>query len=101
METDRSWICSDASLVGSAFLCVDRFCWLITLVALLPQSETNNKLAPRIIHNRPGPVGLRECLVQVRYVAAARRPGKRRLWVSRELRPLGSSAYRLSFCLWQ
>jgi hypothetical protein len=45
--------------------------------------------------------GLRECLGQARYVAAARRPGKRRLWVSRELRPLGSSAYRLSFGLRQ
>jgi hypothetical protein len=30
---------------------------------------------------------LRECLVQVRYVAATRRPGKGGLWVSRELRP--------------
>ena len=35
---------------------------------------------------------------QVRYVAAADRPGKRRLWVSRELNPSGSSAQRLSFC---
>jgi hypothetical protein len=42
----------------------------------------NNKPAPRLIHNRPGPVRCSECLVQVRYVAAAGRPGKRRLWIS-------------------
>jgi hypothetical protein len=53
---------------------------------------------PRLIHNRPGPVGCSECLVQVRYVAAAHRPGKRRLWVSRELNPSCSRAQRLSFC---
>jgi len=35
---------------------------------------------------------------QVRYVAAAHRPGKRRLWVSRELNPSCSRAQRLSFC---
>ena len=33
------------------------------------------ELAPRLIHNRPG-WWLRECLGQVRYVAAARRPEK-------------------------
>src|SRR5262249_47625517 len=44
---------------------------------------------------------LRECLGQVRYVAAADRPGKRRLWVSRELKPTDSKAQRLSFGLGQ
>ena len=33
---------------------------------------------------------------QVRYVAAAHRPGRGRLWVSRELQPSGTSAQRLS-----
>ena len=42
---------------------------------------------------------LRECLGQVRYAAAADRPGKRRLWVSRELKPTDSEAQRLSFGL--
>jgi hypothetical protein len=34
--------------------------------------QTNNKLASRLIHNRPGPVCCSECLVKVRYVAARR-----------------------------
>jgi hypothetical protein len=59
------------------------------------------KMAPRLIHNRPGAGALRECLVQVRYVAAADRPGKRRLWISRELKPADSYAQRLSFWLCQ
>jgi hypothetical protein len=37
---------------------------------------------------RPRTESLRECLAQVRYVAAANRSGIRRLWVSRELRLL-------------
>ena len=42
---------------------------------------------------------LREGLGKVRYVAAAYRPGKRRSWVSRELKPTDSKAQRLSFGL--
>jgi chromosome partitioning protein len=75
------------------FLCVGAFFW----GAHGPPSKANKKPAPRLIHNRPGPVRCSECLVQVRYVAAAYRPGKRRLWVSRELNPIGCSAHRLSF----
>ena len=58
------------------------------------------KMAPRLIHNRPGPGGCSECLGQVRYVAAADRPEKGPAaagWLSRELKPTGSSAQRLSF----
>src|SRR5262245_16872953 len=56
------------------------------------------KMAPRLIQNRPGPVRCSECLVQCRYVAAAGRPGKRRLWVRSQPAP---AAQRLSFWLWQ
>jgi hypothetical protein len=60
-------------------------------------SSKADKPASRLIHNRPRAGALRECLVQVRYVAAADRPGIRRLWVSRELNPISVSAHRLSF----
>ena len=40
----------------SAFLCVGRFSYKL-ITDLLPRSETTNELAPRLIHNRPGPVG--------------------------------------------
>jgi hypothetical protein len=50
-------------LVVSVFLCVGRFLlvnnYLLCLFRRLglPQSETSNELAPRLIRNRPGPVG--------------------------------------------
>jgi hypothetical protein len=45
-------------------------------------------MAPRLIHKRPGPVGGENALE--RYVTSELidRAGKRRLWVSRELRPM-------------
>jgi hypothetical protein len=64
-----------------------------------PHDECSNTTALRLIHNRPGPVRCSECLAQVRYVAAANRSGIRRLWVSRELKPLSSAAIRSVFLL--
>ena len=57
------------------------------------------KMAPRLIHNRPGPVRCENA-----WDGPLRRSGgparKRRLWVSRELKPTGSSSQRLSFWPW-
>ena len=63
-------------------------------------SKTNNKPAPRLIHNRPGPVRCENAWY--RSVTSQQRAGpeKRRLWVSRELNPSGSSAQRLSLWFW-
>ena len=58
--------------------------------------ETSNEKGTQTYPQSPRARALRECLVQVRYVAAASRPGKRRLWVSRELQPNGTRAQRLS-----
>jgi hypothetical protein len=63
-----------------------------------PRRTTNQQSGAQTYPCSPRAGGLRECLVQVRYVAAAHRPGKRRLWVSRELNPSCSRVQRLSFC---
>ena len=45
-------------------------------------------MAPRLIHKRPGPVGCENALERYATSELIDRAGKRRLWVSRELRPM-------------
>src|SRR5271154_1918338 len=47
-------------------------------------------MVPRLIHNRPGPVCCENAWDRYATSQQRLRPGKRRLWVSRELRPLVS-----------
>ena len=79
-------------------------CWRVKYrVAILGFGgvpKTSNKTGAQTYPQSPRAGLLRECLGQVRYVAAAHRPGKRRWWVSRELKPTDSKAQRLSFGFW-
>jgi hypothetical protein len=76
-------------------------CFLVGCASSLPVRplpiRKQQQPAPRLIHNRPGLVGCENAWD--RYATSQRHAGpeKRRLWVSRELRPIDSSAYRLSF----
>ena len=46
------------------------------------------RMAPRLIHKRPGPVDCENALERYATSELIARAGKRRLWVSRELRPM-------------
>src|SRR6516162_1806089 len=58
--------------------------------------KTSSEKGAQTYPSSPRAGRLRECLGQVRYVAAADRPGKRRWWRSRKLGPTYAKAQRLS-----
>jgi hypothetical protein len=88
-------------VVSASFVCGSVFFWYNWLVTWIRKT---NELAPRLIHNRPGPVGCENAWD--RYATSQQHAGPEKGpvtagWVSPESRPLDSSAYRLSFWFWR